>query len=142
MENVNIVSRNKAHDLAVQTMYAFLMLEKCNQLISFESLIELVFNQEYKDVDIYIRELLLISLKNQNIAITNIEKYLDKWAFNRLNYCMQAILILSYCEFFYIKDSDKAVIINIAVKLAKKYGDERDYRFVNAVLDKALNGRD
>ena len=48
MEKVNIVSRNKAHDLAVQTMYAFLMLEKCNQLISFESLIELVFNQEYK----------------------------------------------------------------------------------------------
>lgn len=142
MENVNIVSRNKAHDLAVQTMYAFLMLEKCNQLISFESLIELVFNQEYKDVDIYIRELLLIALKNQNVAITNIEKYLDKRAFNRLNYCMQAILILAYCEFFYIKDSDKAVIINIAVKLAKKYGDERDYRFVNAVLDKALNGRD
>ena len=103
MENVNIVSRNKAHDLAVQTMYAFLMLEKCNQLISFESLIELVFNQEYKDVDIYIRELLLIALKNQNVAITNIEKYLDKRAFNRLNYCMQAILILSYCEFFYIK---------------------------------------
>ena len=98
--------------------------------------------EEYKNVDIYIRELLLISLKNQNVAITNIEKYLDKWAFNRLNYCMQAILILSYCEFFYIKDSDKAVIINIAVKLAKKYGDERDYRFVNAVLDKALNGRD
>lgn len=141
MENVNIISRNKAHDLAVQTMYAFLMLEKCNQLISFESLIELVFNQEYKDVDIYIRELLLISLKNQNVAITNIEKYLDKWTFNRLNYCMQSILILSYCEYFYIKDSDKAVIINIAVKLAKKYGDERDYRFINAVLDKALNGR-
>lgn len=142
MENSEIISRNKSHDLAVQAMYSFLMLEKCNQLISFESIIELVFEQNYKDVDIYIRELLLSALKHQSEAIENIEKHLDKWSFSRLNYCMQAILIIAYCEYFYVENSDKAVIINIAVKLAKKYGDSKDYRFINAVLDKVLNGRE
>ena len=37
---------------------------------------------------------------------------------------------------------DKAVIINNAVKFAKKFGDggEKDYKFVNAILDKCLDG--
>lgn len=138
----NYISRNKAHDLALQTMYSFLMLENCNQAIDFESLIELVFEKEYKEVDVYIRELLLLALKNQHKTIETISSFLDRWSFDRLNYCVQANLILAYTEYFYVKDSDKAIIINIAVKLAKKYGDGKDYRFVNAVLDRALNGRD
>ena len=38
-----------------------------------------------------------------------------------------------------MKDSDKAIVINIAVKLAKKYGDGKDYKYINAVLDNALD---
>ena len=36
------------------------------------------------------------------------------------------------------KGADKKVIINEAVNFAKKYADNLDYKFVNAVLDKVL----
>ena len=35
-------------------------------------------------------------------------------------------------------DLDKPIIINESIRLAKKYGAEDGYKFVNAVLDKAL----
>ena len=33
---------------------------------------------------------------------------------------------------------EKSALINVAVTLAKKYLDEKDYKFINAVLDKVL----
>ena len=36
---------------------------------------------------------------------------------------------------------DKGVVIDIAVKLAKKYLSGKDYRFVNAILDNVLGER-
>ena len=35
-------------------------------------------------------------------------------------------------------DLDKPIIINESIRLTKKYGAEDGYKFVNAVLDKAL----
>ena len=137
--SIKELSRNQEHDLAVQTMYSFLMLEKTNQVIDFKEIIKLVFEREYEETSVYIRELLLSSLKYQRIIIEEISKYLKNRVFERLNVCMQAILILSYAEYYYMKDSDKAIVINIAVKLAKKYGDGQDYKYINAVLDNALD---
>ena len=37
-----------------------------------------------------------------------------------------------------VENSDKSIIINIAVKLAKKFLDKDDYKFVNGILDKVL----
>jgi len=77
----------------------------------------------------------------------NIIKYFDtkitgKWTFDRLGKMEQAILINAYIE---INDeltkqvsSDKKakqVVINEAVELAKKYGEEDSYKLINGVLD-------
>jgi transcription termination factor NusB len=45
---------------------------------------------------------------------------------------------MSYIHYFHIEEVDKGVVIDIAVRLAKVYLDAKDYRFVNAVLDKVL----
>jgi transcription termination factor NusB len=37
-----------------------------------------------------------------------------------------------------VKEVDKKVVIDNAVKLAKKFVDEKDYAFINAILDKVL----
>ena len=98
----------------------------------------------YEDCDIYIKEVLIKSLKNQEIITDYISKFLINWNFSRLNTTIQAILITSVAEYFIEGlDTDKAVIINNAVKFAKKFGDggEKDYKFVNAILDKCLNGK-
>ena len=72
---------------------------------------------------------------NEDTYISSISSYLNKWEFNRLNYVEQAILLLSYTE-IKNKIADKAIIIDEAVIIAKKYCDDDSYKFINGVLDK------
>lgn len=138
------ITRNKSQELIVQLMYSFLMLEKNNIPINFGVAVEEVCKLPYADCDVYLKEVLIKSLKNQSKIIEYISRFLINWTFDRLNTTIQAILITSAVEYF-IEDleTDKAVIINNAVKFAKKFGDggEKDYKFVNAILDKCLNGK-
>ena len=140
----NEIRRNKAQELIVQLMYSFLILEETKVPINFEESIEEACNMPYADCDLYLKEVLIKSLKNQEKIIDYISKYLINWNFSRLNTTIRAILITSVTEFFIDDlDTEKAVIINNAVKFSKKFGDggEKDYKFVNAILDKCLNGK-
>ena len=140
----NEITRNKAQELIVQLMYSFLILEEAKVPINFEESIEEACNMPYADCDLYLKEVLIKSLKNQEKIIDYISKYLINWNFSRLNTTIRAILITSVTEFFIDDlDTEKAVIINNAVKFSKKFGDggEKDYKFVNAILDKCLNGK-
>lgn len=58
------------------------------------------------------------------------------WTIERMSKTDLAILRTAVCEMKYIDDVPMAVSINEAVNLAKAYGDERSYAFVNAVLSK------
>ncbi|MDD5823660.1 MAG: transcription antitermination factor NusB [Firmicutes bacterium] len=67
----------------------------------------------------------------------------DKWATGRIAKTELAILRNAVAEMKYIDEIPNGVAINEAVNLAKKYGDERSYAFVNSVLRKvntALEG--
>lgn len=132
-------SRNKIHETALQIMYSFLIMERLNLEIDFIDTLENITGADYPEIDIFLKEILLKSLKYQSEAVSICEEKLNNWKFKRLNLCIQAIFILSFVHYKYMEDVDKAVIINIAVKLAKKYGDSTDYKYVNAVLDKALD---
>ena len=48
------------------------------------------------------------------------------------------ILLTTAVSAFMGEEIEKSALINVAVTLAKKYLDEKDYKFINAVLDKAL----
>lgn len=144
MENEIEITRNKAQELIVQLMYSFLILEETKVPINFQESVQEACKIPYEDCDIYIKEVLIKALKNQEIITDYISKFLINWNFSRLNTTIQAILITSVAEYFIEGlDTDKAVIINNAVKFAKKFGDggEKDYKFVNAILDKCLNGK-
>lgn len=134
-------SRNKEQELAMQAMYGFLIDESINQPIDVVATIENLTNEPYKDSSIFIKEILITALKNQDKIIDHISNYLKNWKFSRLNSCIQAILILAVTNYLYLNE-DKGVSIDVAVKLAKKYGDDdKDYKFVNAVLDNCLNDK-
>lgn len=136
------ISRNKLQELAVQAMYSFLLLQESNVAINFEETLSNICNLPYEECDVYLKEVLLKALKNESKIIAYVQKFLRNWEFRRLNSTIQSILILAVCEYYLIDEKiDKAVIINNAVKLAKRYGDggEKDYKFVNAVLENCLN---
>ena len=67
-----------------------------------------------------------------------IEPNLMNWKFSRLNLLTQSIFLLAVSHYQYVKEVDKKIVIDNAVKLAKKYVDVKDYAFVNAILDKVL----
>jgi transcription antitermination factor NusB len=61
-----------------------------------------------------------------------------KWKLSRLCPVDRSILRLSVYQFKHCTDIPPRVIINEAVELAKKYGSEKSFAFVNGVLDAVL----
>lgn len=69
-----------------------------------------------------------------------ISENLDKWSFDRIAKTDLAILRTAVAEMYYVEEIPVSVSINEAVELAKKYGDDKSYRFVNSVLGKISRG--
>lgn len=135
------INRAKVHEIAIQLMYSFLMLEETGNTINFEESISNACDAPYEECDIYLKDVLLCCLKHQNEIIKYVSTYLKNWEFHRLNLIIQAILIVSIAEFYFVEEKvDKVIIINNAVKFAKKFGDggEKDYKYVNAILQNCL----
>jgi len=65
-----------------------------------------------------------------------IKDYTDNWSLERINNIDRNILRIAIYEILYMKDIPKSVSINEAVELAKKYGTNSSFSFVNGVLGK------
>ena len=63
-------------------------------------------------------------------------RFLKKWSLSQLNIVDKNILRIAIAEFNYTYEdkADRKVIINEAVELAKVYGGENSYRFINGIL--------
>ena len=68
-----------------------------------------------------------------------IQENLDNWVMDRLNSVDKAILRLSVYSLLYQKDTPPPIVIDEAINLAKDFGTDDSYKFVNAVLDSIKN---
>ena len=68
-----------------------------------------------------------------------IQENLDNWVIDRLNSVDKAILRLSVYSLIYQKDTPPPIVIDEAINLAKDFGTDDSYKFVNAVLDSIKN---
>jgi transcription antitermination factor NusB len=132
------LSRNQTHDAAMTLIYNALTYEIIEEPIDIQQLLVNFFQTPYEEIDVYIREVVIKALKNKETIISLIEPNLKNWRFDRLNLLTQSIFLLAVSHFVYVKEVDKKIVIDNAVKLAKKYVDVKDYAFVNAILDKVL----
>lgn len=74
--------------------------------------------------------------KNHNNIDEQIIKNSTGWSIDRISKTDLAILRTAICEILYVEEIPKAVSINEAVEIAKKYGNDKSYSFINAVLRK------
>jgi len=74
------------------------------------------------------------TIENLFMLDTEIDKHLTDWDYNGIGKVEKAILRLGAYEILVAK-TDKAIIINEAVELAKKLADEKSPQFINGVLD-------
>ncbi|HHH20061.1 MAG TPA: transcription antitermination factor NusB [Campylobacterales bacterium] len=63
-----------------------------------------------------------------------VQKHLKDWDYKSIGKVEKAILRLATYEIL-IEKTDKRIIINEAIELAKELADEKAPRFINAVLD-------
>ena len=59
----------------------------------------------------------------------------EHWRISRMAVVDRNILRLAVFEFLYEKDLDKAIVINEAIEIAKKYSSDQASMFINGVLD-------
>ena len=134
-----MLSRNQEQEKMMHVIYSVLFYTRNNQEYDIQDLIEGTFEMDYNDVDVYPKECIVKTLINQDIIDQMIEANLsEKLKLSRINSVAHAILLLSIGEVNYVKEINKSAMINVAVELAKKYLDDGEYRFINAVLDKIL----
>ena len=86
------------------------------------------------ELDEYVLNVAKTVEDNEQTFIEQIGTHLKRWNFNRLNYIDQAILLVSAAE-LKLAVNDKAIIIDEAINLAKKYSDDDAYKYINGVLD-------
>lgn len=133
------LSRNKQQEVAMNIIYQALMYLEIGEELDIEQLISNNLGVPFKDADIYLKHICVSAILHKEEAIEAFSNNMDTWKFSRLSLLMRAILLMSYAHFYYIKDVDKKVVINVAVVLSKKYLNETDYKFVNAILEKTLH---
>ena len=128
--------RRKGRILAVQALFAY---DFTHCAIGDLTHFSWVQEKNSSDVDEKIRNFasLLVSGTLENIESVDsvIAKRLEHWDFNRLNHIDLAILRVSTYSLLYMKDVPASVVIDEAVDIAKDFGTDESYRFINGVLD-------
>jgi N utilization substance protein B len=74
------------------------------------------------------------TIENIEIIDAEIVKHLTDWDYDAIGKVEKAIMRLAAYEIMVVK-TDKAIIINEAVELAKTLADEKSPKFINGVLD-------
>ncbi len=132
------MNRTAIREKAFKLIYS-LEIQKYNSLqeqidLYFES--ENIVDLEAKE---YIQDAVLGIEDNKKEIVELIEKNLkSEWKIERISKIDLAILKLAIYEIKY-KDIPFKVVINEAVELAKKYGEDTSKNFVNGILASVVN---
>jgi len=74
------------------------------------------------------------TIENLEMIDKEVEEHLTDWDYNAIGKVEKAIMRLGAYEILVVK-TDRAIIINEAVELAKTLADEKSPQFINGVLD-------
>ena len=133
------MSRRKGRILAFQALYSWDVSQTpLEDLLKF-SWQQNVQNETEVDSDETVFARLMVSGTIEHVAQIDelIKKHLSaSWTMERINKVTLAILRMSIYEMEFQKDSQKKIVIDEAVNIAREYGLEDSYKFINAVLDK------
>lgn len=133
-----MTSRNQLHELCMQVVYAALIRIELKQQIDIPSLMSDIYDMPFEEIDVFSKSVVIKTLSNINEMIPILSSNLESWKWERIPDISKSILLTSYAHYYYVEKVDKAIVINIAIRLAKKYLEKQDYKFINAVLEKVL----
>lgn len=124
------MKRSEIRENAIICVYQTLLLK--NDIV--ESINNNIDDEKVKK-DIFFLNITVNLFDHLQYLKNTIEPLLEDWAFERLGYVEQAILLVGVAELL-SEDADKAVIINEAVEYSKKYAGYDSFKLINGVLDR------
>ena len=138
-EILNPPTRNSMQTVAMEAIYSALTYREMGLDVDVQAIVSGLCDLPYEECDYFVKASLVMAIKHLDEAIAAFNGKMRGWTFDRRNRVEQAVLLLAYVHFYYVEpDVDKGIVIDVAVKLAKRYLDAKDYKFVNAILDNLL----
>lgn len=122
--------------IATREMIFKLIFETCfhepQDSVMYEEFLQ---NNECNEEDLeFLKTIYVGVLERKKELDSLIESKLKKYTLSRLMKVDYSILLMSIYELKFYQKTSAKVVINEAVKLAKKYSDEKSYAFINGVL--------
>ena len=135
------VGRRRGRILAFQALVAWDMgVSVLDDLLTFSwQQTEKLESELEPDKYLFPKMMVLGTIENITEIDKVIQENLDNWVIDRLNSVDKAILRLSVYSLLYQKDTPPPIVIDEAINLAKDFGTDDSYKFVNAVLDSIKN---
>lgn len=124
------LSRSKERNNAMICIYQGLCVGK-----ELDKAVEDEFRMPFDQCSPYIQQVVNDVNENFEVYEETINSRLKGYKFQRLGYVEQAILLLAMAEMNQ-HIADKAIIINEAVELSKRYCDDEAHKLINGVLDR------
>ncbi|MBN2532571.1 MAG: transcription antitermination factor NusB [Spirochaetales bacterium] len=129
-------ARHQGRVIAFQTLYRFdFTHEPLGDLLDF-SWLDKKRQQVYpEETYVFAKFIIAGTLENLNTIDMVIKKHLEHWDFSRLLKVDLANLRISVYGILYQQDIPASVTIDEAIYIAKEFGNDDSYRFINGVLD-------
>jgi len=137
------ISRNQENFIIMTVIYDEIADQVAGKGANFRDVDEIIREmtddpRPFKEHSAYVQNMISSVLNNYGSIICAFQPHLRNWKWERLPLLTQAILLMSYAHFYYVEKIDKRIVINTAVELAKKYIEEKQAKFINAILDEVL----
>ena len=131
-----MASRRKARILAFQALYAWDMSgTPVQELLDFSWLDDEKKAGLDEELKTFARFIIAGAVENMDSVDSAIRKHLQNWSFERLKKVDLAILRMGAYSLLYQTDIPAQITIDEAIEIAKEYGSEDSYRFINGVHD-------
>ena len=128
--------RRSSRELALKFLYQFELNEG-----DLDEQIKLFLerNSSQEDVENFMKELVVSLIDKMEEIDEIIQKFSDHWVLDRMTVIDRNILRMGTCELLFNFSTPPKVVINEAIDIAKKYGNEDSPEFINGILDKVYN---
>lgn len=126
-----MATRSQAREAVIALLYAYDSGNKDITKLAREMLEDKKIRHKQQDFAMDLFEGVLANLKNLDCEI---KKYLKDWDFDKLGGLERAILRLGSYELLFTT-TDRPVVINEAIELAKNYAEEMAPKLINGILD-------
>jgi len=131
-----MASRRKGRILAFQALYCWEASRiPIDELLNFPWLEEEKLTKLDSASLAFSQLLITGTLENIGQIDNTIRAHLQNWDFSRLCRTDLAVLRMSVYTLLYQKEIAPSIAINEAIGIAKEYGTDDSYKFINGVLD-------